>query len=191
MEGKRVRLRPKRLGDATQDYAWSQDQELSRLDGSTPTTLPFSTYLQASFLELKRPLPGRGRFAIETREGRHIGNCMYYDLDRKGSEVEVGILIGDREYWDRGYGREALALLLEHLFATVDVFKVRLHTLEWNQRAQRCFQKCGFAPLGRVLRDSQAYLLMELTRGAWEKPRAGRKHTEQDRPDGSRGKTTG
>ena len=169
LEGKRVRLRPKRLGDALQDYTWNRDRELARLDGSLPPSIAFKDYVEAYALELKSPLPRRERFAIETLEGVHIGNCMYYDLDREKGEAEVGILIGDRKYWNQGYGTEAMDLLLGLLFNSTSVKKVRLHTLGWNYRAQRAFKKCGFTPASRAPRQGQPFLLMALSRDDWER----------------------
>lgn len=171
LKGQKVHLRPKRLEDATQDYAWNRDRELARLDGSLPPSIPFNDYLEAYALELKNPPPWRERFAIETLEGLHIGNCMYYDLDGEKGEVEVGILIGDRRYWNQGYGTEALELLLSFLFASTSVDKVRLHTLGWNRRAQRAFEKCGFITANSASRQGQPFLLMALSREDWEKKR--------------------
>lgn len=169
LKGKRVHLRPKRLGDALQDYAWNRDRELARLDGSLPPSIAFKDYVEACALDLKSPLPRRERFAIETLEGVHIGNCMYYDLDREKGEVEVGILIGDRRYWNQGYGTEAMDLLLGFLFNSTSVSKVRLHTLGWNHRAQRAFEKCGFIPASRASRQAHPFLLMSLSREDWDK----------------------
>ena len=171
LNGKRVQLRPKRLEDAHQDYAWNRDRELARLDGSLPPSITFDDYLEAYALDLKNPLPRRERFAIETVEGLHIGNCMYYDMDGEKGEVEVGILIGDRRYWNQGYGTEALELLVDFLFASTSVKNVRLHTLGWNHRAQRAFEKCGFIPASPASRQSQAFLLMSLSREDWENRR--------------------
>ena len=169
LEGKRVRLRPKRPEDALQDYTWNRDRELARLDGSLPPSIAFKDYVEAYALELKSPLPRRERFAIETLEGVHIGNCMYYDLDREKGEAEVGILIGDRRYWNQGFGTEAMDLLLDILFTGASVHKVRLHTLGWNHRAQQAFKKCGFTPASRAPRQGQPFLLMALSRDDWER----------------------
>jgi RimJ/RimL family protein N-acetyltransferase len=49
----------------------------------------------------------RRQFAVDTLEGRHIGNCAYYNIDKGGGEAEVGIMIGERSYWDKGYGTAA------------------------------------------------------------------------------------
>lgn len=169
LEGKKVRLRPKEWRDVQHDYEWSRDPELARLDATSPVTLTLQEYIAGYEEELRRPSQGRYRFAIETLDGQHIGNCMFYDLSEINKQTELGILIGERAYWDKGYGSEATCLLLDHIFKTTDVQKVYLHTLEWNVRAQKGFQKCGFVDQGRRQRDGYYFVLMEVTREQWQR----------------------
>ncbi|MFQ5827245.1 MAG: GNAT family N-acetyltransferase [Dehalococcoidia bacterium] len=167
LTGGKVRLRPKRLGDAFNDYSWARDPELAQLDGTTPTTMPFSEYVLALDEELARSSPGR-RFAIETLSGEHIGNCMYYDVDYGLGQVELGILIGVRSYWSQGYGTDAVSVLLGHIFTSMPLKRAYLHTLEWNLRAQKCFERCGFVPRSHTLRTGQRFLVMDIHRQDWE-----------------------
>jgi RimJ/RimL family protein N-acetyltransferase len=106
------------------------------------------------------------RFAIETEKGKHIGNCMYYNVDEEKKEAELGIIIGDRHYWDKGYGADAVATLVKRIFAETNLEKVYLHTLESNTRAQRCFQTCGFTVSGSTVRDGHHFITMELHKKA-------------------------
>lgn len=168
LKGRKVILREKRLSDAEKDYAWRRDDELATLDATSPVRLPFSEYLAYYTEELDYPTPGRCRFAIETLDGKHIGNCMYYDVDLSREEAELGVMIGERDYWNKGYGEDAVNTLLEHIFTTVKLNRLYLHTLDWNQRAQRCFQKCGFTLCGRVVRDRKHFVVMEIRRQDWE-----------------------
>lgn len=169
LSGNRVRLRPKKPEDALDDYNWSRDPELAKLDGSWPLTTPFSDYYPIFIDTLRDPSPGVWPFAIDTLDGKHIGNCMLYAIDEDRGEVELGIMIGDREYWDQGYGEEATKLLLEEAFGRARLHRVYLHTLEWNYRAQRCFEKVGFTPCGNRVRAGQKYLVMEALRSQWER----------------------
>ena len=159
-----MKLCPKRLEDAANDYAWRKDAELARLDAALPVSISFSEYLMWYADELRYPGRGRCRFAIETLEGKHIGNCVYFGIDGDREEVELGIMIGDRAYWDHGYGADAVATLLSHIFDVTKLDRVYLKTLEWNMRAQRCFQKCGFVPCGQLIREGHSFILMELRR---------------------------
>ena len=92
---------------------------------------------------------------------------MYYDMDTVGKQAEIGIVIGDRDYWSRGYGYDAVVTMLEYLFSTKPLERLYLHTLEWNKRAQRAFQKCGFTPVTLVRRIGLDFLLMEIKRDHW------------------------
>jgi RimJ/RimL family protein N-acetyltransferase len=92
---------------------------------------------------------------------------MYYDLDSVNMEAELGIVIGDRDYWSNSYGYDAVTTLLEYMFEVRKLKRVYLHTLEWNQRAQRCFSKSGFKPVKMVRRMGQDFILMEVLRDDW------------------------
>ena len=152
LRGAKVVLREKRPEDAENDYIWRSDPELARLDAALPLTMTFDRYMKLFEDQLKYPTPGSHHFATDTFDGKYIGNCMYYDLDSVNLEAELGIVIGDREYWSNSYGYDAVVTLLDHMFTARKLKRVYLHTLEWNQRAQRCFSKSGFKPVKMVRR---------------------------------------
>lgn len=164
IKGRKVVLREKRLSDGAEDYAWRCDPELARLDATPPSRLSFSEFLMSYAEELRYPSSKRRRFAIDTLNGEHIGNCMYYDIDEKRGEAEIGIMIGDRDYWDQEYGADAITTLVRHIFRETGLDRLYLSTLNWNLRAQKCFAKCGFVPCGRVSRGRDNFVIMELKR---------------------------
>lgn len=164
IKGEKVILREKRKEDALQDYVWRCDPELARYDATLPLHTTFEDYLIGYEEVLRYPNTRRKRFAIETLEGKHIGNCTYYDIDEGRKQAELGILIGEREYWGKGYGTDVVSTLLRYIFATTDIERVYLHTLDWNLRAQKCFQKCGFVEVDRVRYDSYDFVRMEVHR---------------------------
>ena len=167
LRGARVILRDKRIEDAEQDYIWRSDPELARLDAAYPLTMTYERFLKIYQDQLRYPTPGSHHFATVTHDGKFIGNCMYYDFDSVNLEAELGIVIGDRDYWGNAFGYEAVTTLLEYLFTEKNLKRVYLHTLEWNERAQRCFSKCGFRELKRVRRMSYDFILMEVMREDW------------------------
>jgi ribosomal-protein-alanine N-acetyltransferase len=164
IKGRKVVLREKRLSDAVDDYAWRCDPELARLDAAPPSWLSFSEFMMSYAEELRYPSPRRSRFGIDTLDGKHIGNCMYYDIDHKKREAEIGIMIGNRNYWDQGYGTDAITTLVRHIFEEAGLERVYLNTLNWNFRAQRCFEKCGFVPYRHLSRGGDDFVVMELRR---------------------------
>ena len=168
IEGKLVRIREKKVEDIPDEYAWRVDEELSRLDATRPLTMSYDDFLKYSKEEMQFPNFRSKRLAVETIEGVHIGNVMYYDLNMRNSETELGIMIGNKEYWGKGYGTDIVKTLLKHLFEDLKLGRVYLHTLAWNYRAQSSFSKSGFREIRSVRRGGQDFLLMEVNRKDWE-----------------------
>jgi len=179
IRGELTILREKRLEDAAKDYEWRTDEELSALDATTPLKMSFSSYLRLIEDELRHPVPWSKRFAIETHDGKLIGNCMYYDIDTVKGQAELGIMIGDRDFWNRGYGTDVVTSLTSHIFDTTSFGRIYLHTLTWNLRAQRSFEKCGFVAVKQVRRSGYDFILMELLKDKWEEMRNGAASQEE------------
>lgn len=166
---KKAILREKRISDAANDYNWRCDPELTRYDGVMPLTMSREEFTLYYAWDLQSGGRLRHWYAIDTLGGKHIGNCMYYNVEDDGEQAMLGIMIGDREYWGKGYGTDAVDTLVSYIFQRTSVDKICLDTLEWNIRAQRCFQKCGFVTCGRVSKRGHDFLVMELRR-SWLKP---------------------
>ncbi len=169
IHGQKTRLRQKKLSDARNDYKWQSDPELARLDAAPVLKLSFAVYLLDYLDVISRPGKNRYPLAVETTDGKHIGNCTCYDIDEDNSEAQVGIMIGDRDYWDQGYGADAITALVDHVFRQTPVNRLYLKTLDWNIRAQKCFQNCGFTEYERASRNGYNYLFMEMKREQWQK----------------------
>ena len=167
LRGARVILREKRIEDAEKDYRWRSDPEIARLDAAYPLSMSYERYLKLFEDQLRYPTPGSHHFGTDAIDGTYIGNCMYYDLDSINKEAELGIVIGDRDYWGNSYGYDAVTTLLNHMFVDLQLNRVYLHTLDWNERAQRSFAKSGFKPVRTVRRMSQDFILMEVLREEW------------------------
>jgi [ribosomal protein S5]-alanine N-acetyltransferase len=166
--GERVKLRRKRLSDAKQDYKWQVDPELVKLDAAEMLQMSFEHYYREYAFELSYPCANRHEFAVDTLDGEHVGNCVYYNVDLAKKKVEIGIMIGNRKYWDQGYGEDALKLLIDYVFNKYSLEEIYLTTLNWNERAHRCFNKCGFEKKDVVERDGHKFILMSLDRSKWE-----------------------
>ena len=167
--GTKIRLRAKRLSDARDDYNWAKDPELANLDAAPVLDVPFPVYLLDYVSEIHDPFANSRRFAVETLDGKHIGNCSYYNINKVRGEAELGIMIGNRGFWDKSYGTDAVAALVNYIFQETNLKRIYLKTLESNTRAQKCFEKCGFSPSGHLSLDGYNFLLMELRRDQWEK----------------------
>lgn len=169
INGSKVRLCDKSLADAPNDYAWKTDPELARLDAAPLLNISFIEYQLSYVSELCHPPLAKYQFAILTRDGEHIGNCAYYDISERAGEAELGLMIGNRNYWDKGYGIDAVTTLVSHIFSKTNLKRIYLKTLESNQRAQKCFKRCGFTPYGHRGSGRYSFVLMELQRTKWQK----------------------
>jgi RimJ/RimL family protein N-acetyltransferase len=168
LKGCKVTLRKKRWEDVFQDYAWKTNNELCQLDATSPLDISFSEFSSRYREELLYSDGRSHHFAIDTLEGRHIGNCMYYNLDNHRRDMEIGIIIGDPSYWSRGYGTEAITLLVNYVFQETKIKRIYLRTLDWNIRAHKCFEKCGFIPCEHLAKGGYNFIIMELPRSWWE-----------------------
>ena len=168
IRGQKVVLREKRIEDAPDDFAWRTDEELAELDATRPLNMTYDDFLRYARTEIDDPGPRSKRLAIDTLDGRHIGNFMYYDLDLRRGEAELGIMIGDRDYWGKGYGSDALRAVQDYIFTQTTLTRVYLHTLEWNERARRSFTKAGMRDVKTVRRSGMKFVRMEMLRHEWE-----------------------
>jgi RimJ/RimL family protein N-acetyltransferase len=167
--GEKTRLREKKLSDVRNDYKWQSDAELAELDAAPVMITSFSIYLLDYASVTHHQTNHRFPLAIETFDGKHIGNCTFYDIDEKKSEAQLGIMIGERDYWNKGYGTDVINTMIDYFFRNSSLGRIYLKTLDWNHRAQKCFTGCGFTPCGQLKRDSHNFVVMELKREQWEK----------------------
>jgi RimJ/RimL family protein N-acetyltransferase len=113
-------------------------------------------------------------FAIETLEGRLIGNVGLIGLDWRNRKTDLGIMIGEKDAWSQGYGTDAITVMLRYLFEELGLNRVGLYVDVDNHRAIRCYGKCGFVREGLVrhhrFKDGR-YLdsvLMSILRSDWD-----------------------
>ncbi len=78
-----------------------------------------------------------------------IGNCSLFKIDHPDRKAELGIFIGDKNYWDKGYGTEAIKLLLDYGFNILNLHNILLNVHSYNKRALKAYEKAGFKIIGR------------------------------------------
>lgn len=86
---------------------------------------------------------------VELNSDKLIGTIGLENIDWIQRSAVLGIFIGDANFRNNGYGTEAIKLLLEYGFKYVNLHSIRLDLLEVNERAHRCYLKCGFKDTGR------------------------------------------
>lgn len=87
------------------------------------------------------------QFAVLLPDGTRAGTVAYRNLNRRRGTAEIGIEL-QPEFRGRGLGPRAIRALLGHLFNHLGLRKVWLRVMPDNERAIRCYEKCGFRPAG-------------------------------------------
>lgn len=159
VEGELTRLRPASFGFSDEElrcrYRWSLDDELQYWSGSIPGGRNYTAFLQTV---AERDWPSDGRrisYAILRRDTNElIGMVSCYGIDWRAGVGELGVYLGEKQYWGHSYGTDALIAFLRHLFCHLGFHSVYLHTYESNVRAQRSYQRVGFVTTDRRRRYS-------------------------------------
>jgi diamine N-acetyltransferase len=178
--GERIRLRRDERTDIPKFVAWLNDPEVRRY---LSVDMPISLANEEQWFEkmLKLPAPEQP-FAIEirqacpekeTEEWQTIGNCSFMNVDHTTHSAEVGLFIGDKSCWNKGYGTEVMRLLLHFGFGTLNLNRIFLRVDEANKGGIRTYEKAGFVQEGRlrkaVYQDGQYrdLLFMSVIRSEW------------------------
>jgi RimJ/RimL family protein N-acetyltransferase len=150
LQGRLVRLRAREPADAERAFTWINDREVARF---LILRYPQSIEEEREWL---RGTPRAGFFgvhlAIETGDGVHIGNIDLRNVHPENRTAELGVMVGDKRYWNRGYGSDAVRTLTRFAFSMMNLQRVHLQTYEYNIRAQQAFAKAGFREEGRLRR---------------------------------------
>ena len=154
--GKKVRLRAIREEDLD-CFARIEDVMDNRLlmnDG-----IPYPPVLEEhrDFLKNIRSDQDGYIFAVETLEDlRMIGTIAVYGINWHHRYAHVGISL-DPEVHNQGYGTDAMKVLLRFIFEEMNLHKVKLTVFEFNSRAIRVYEKCGFRLEGRLREEIFRY----------------------------------
>jgi len=151
--GKKIRLRAIEKSDLPKLCQWLNDEEVMYYWGHPGNTTSLAEVERWYDGELERRQQDRREYIIETLEGVAIGRIVYEHLSMKDRNAELGIQIGEKDYWDKGYGTDAVMTLLNYLFNELQLHRVWLGTHSYNGRAHKCYEKCGFVREG-VHRES-------------------------------------
>lgn len=150
LRGERVRLA---IFDLEKDSAalarWSRDSEYQRLLDSGPSAL----YSPESFRGFIEKEIGEKEVLLSIRllaEELSIGFISLGGFNWQARSAWVAIGVGEPEYRGKGYGSEAMNLLSRYAFNELNLNRINLTVFEFNPRAIRAYEKCGYVREGRV-----------------------------------------
>lgn len=153
--GNRVRLRAIERSDIPIFVRWLNDPEVTE---NLLIHSPLSAAMEEGWFDRHLAAnPNENEIlGIEVLVGTtwvHVGNTGLHGIEPVHLAAEFGIFIGEKQYWNQGYGREAARLMLKHGFEDLNLNRIYLHVYETNPRAVRSYEAAGFKREG-VLREA-------------------------------------
>jgi len=151
LKGERITLGPVKKEYIESYLKWFNDPEITQY---LSMFRPFTRMMEEDWIENLKNRDDTIVFAVLIHEDNNveklIGNCGLHAIDWKNRVGEVGIIIGEKEYQGKGYGTEAMELLLDYGFKTVNLNRIQLRVYEFNSRAINSYNKIGFVEEGRM-----------------------------------------
>ncbi len=150
LHGERIWLRPPQMGDAQHVFHWERDDEVWRYDPHRPFSQTMKDFLPTFERNYVR---GNGRqiwFIIEDEQHVPIGTITYFNIDLRAGQAEVGLGIGDKTRWGKGYGAEAIRVLVQYLFRPTSFARLYAETAMANAPARKAFARAGFTEVGQI-----------------------------------------
>ena len=144
MIGEKCYLSPIDTNDAEKFTEWLNDLEVTVNLQTYNTVLNVEN--EKAFLE--NLTKTHNYSIIEKKNDELLGVCGFMDIDQVNQTAEAGIFIGNKNYWNRGYGTEALTLLLDYGFKALNLHNIMLRVYEYNKRAIKTYEKTGFRQIG-------------------------------------------
>lgn len=142
LTGAKVNIRKLIRQDVPLLVKWKNDSEIADLVRGGPINTNFD--IENRRFEKGLMEHDTMRLIIETHSKRPIGFISVGEIDRENRKAEVGMLIGEKEFWNQGYGTDTLVTLLHYLFTEQGLNRIGLEVFEYNTRAKRAYEKIGF-----------------------------------------------
>lgn len=154
LTGERVYLRPLERDDLVHVRRWANDPEVRRL---TAEVTPMSQATADEWYERVKADRDRVWFVIMVKEGdRPIGECGLLRMFPAWRTSDLSIILGEKDAWGQGYGSEAIRLLMDYAFGYLNMHRLAIGVVGFNERALGFYEKVGFRREG-VQRDGYYY----------------------------------
>jgi RimJ/RimL family protein N-acetyltransferase len=164
MTGKKCYLAPIDVNDVEKYTEWLNDLEVAK-----------NLILYSHVISLENEKVFLGKLSkehtysvIDNETNELIGNCGFGSIDHLNQTAEVEIFIGNKKYWNKGFGSEALVLLMDYAFKALNLHNIFLRVYSFNERAKKSYEKIGFKLIGKyreaLLRNNERHdiILMDI-----------------------------
>ncbi len=155
--GQKLYLRALERSDINEDYlCWINDPEVTEY--MTTGTFPSNMEKLEEYYHRMTTSPNHVILAIVDKGAeKHIGNIALNDIDWISRMANLGIMIGDKQFWDKDYGTEATRLMVQYAFGRLNLHRVWLGVYAGHQSAIRAYQKAGFEVEGELKNELYRY----------------------------------
>ncbi|MHA1296088.1 MAG: GNAT family N-acetyltransferase [Promethearchaeota archaeon] len=172
LKSKNLSLREIRKSDLSKFVKWLNEPDITEFLTIIP---PLTCEQEQKWYEEMYSDDARINFSIDLNEtGELIGTCGF-NINRIYKYAHLGIILGEKKYWNKGYGTKCLKLLINHIFSNYEFERIELDVFEYNLRAIRCYEKVGFVKEG-IKRNAifkkgkyQNIVMMSILRSEWKK----------------------
>ena len=144
--GDNIYLSPRHIEDIEKYTEWLNDFQVTDYTGRSANVLT----LDGEKKYLEQHINDEASFAIiRIEDDQIIGSISLEQISHIHRGATLGIFIGDKSGRNKGYGTEAVRLILDYGFNYLNLNNINLHVMEFNDRAIACYKKCGFKEYGR------------------------------------------
>lgn len=144
--GDRIYLSPRSIDDAEIFTKWINDFEVTDYIGRSAAVMT----LEGEKRYLEQNSNPEASFVIVTLDkDEMIGTVSLERINNTNRSATLGIFIGNKEYLSKAYGTEAIRLILDYGFNYMNLHSIKLDLMSFNERALKCYKKCGFKEVGR------------------------------------------
>ncbi|SRR3989344_6195466 len=144
--GRMVNLRPFSKADIPTLARWINDPEVRQF---VTVAMPSTEQQEEEWFNKLGKNDKDIVLGIETREGVLIGSMGIHRIDWLNRVCTTGALIGEKEYWGKGYGTDAKMILLDYIFNTLNLRKVCSEVVAYNKRSLHYSLHCGYKVEGK------------------------------------------
>lgn len=150
--GDKVYLSPRNPDDYEIFTKWMNDLEVTK--GLTSSHRIFTFTDEKKYLSMDSNQSESHFMIVDNESDKTIGSTALMDIDYINRTATLGVFIGDKDFWGKGYGSDAINLILDFGFNIHNLNNIKLHVYDYNERAIKCYEKLGFKVVGR-LRESK------------------------------------
>ena len=148
LSGEKCYLSPCRPEDAAKWAQWENDLEVT-LPLGDEAYCPSSPEKSEEWLREALKRQDHIFSIVDLATDEVIGRCLLFNLDQVNRQAMLGIVIGEKSYWSKGYGQEATRLLVDYAFNLLNLNSLMLGVFAFNTRAIQCYRNVGFKEIGR------------------------------------------